>query len=202
MDYSFTVQVPRPEKGKYKSNYISTTKYNILTFLPFALILQFKRYANIYFLVSAILQSIPLISPLNPASAVAPLVFVLGLSMAREGVEDYKRWRSDEKDNSQLASIYTYKFEDTKWKDIKGADFIMIKKEEVIPADVLVLLTSARSGISYVETSSLDGEKNLKPKFASAPLQTTYNSTQTLPKFDEFQGTIRCIPPTAEIERF
>lgn len=129
MDYSFTVEVPRPEKAKYKSNYISTTKYNVLTFLPFALILQFKRYANIYFLVAAILQSIPLISPLSPASAVAPLVFVLGLSMAREGVEDFKRWRSDEKDNSQLANIYTFMFEDTKWKDIKRADFIMIKKE-------------------------------------------------------------------------
>jgi magnesium-transporting ATPase (P-type) len=157
MDFSFTVDVPRPEKGKYRSNYISTTKYNLLTFLPLALILQFKRYANIYFLVEAILQSIPLISPLNPASAVAPLAFVLGLSMLREGVEDYRRWRSDQTDNSQLANIYTFKFEECKWKDIKGGDFIKIKKEEVIPADFVLLLSSSPSGIAYVETSSLDG---------------------------------------------
>jgi len=51
---------------------------------------QFKRYANIYFLVVAILQSIPAISPLNPLSAIAPLVFVISLSMIREGYEDLK----------------------------------------------------------------------------------------------------------------
>jgi phospholipid-transporting ATPase len=64
---------------------------------------QFRRYANVYFLACAILQSISVISPLQPFSAVAPLIFVLSLSLAREGFEDYKRWRSDEADNSQLA---------------------------------------------------------------------------------------------------
>lgn len=87
--------MPRHPKKKYASNYISTTKYNLITFLPLALAIQFKRYANIYFLVCAILQSIPLISPLNPASAIAPLAFVLFLSVTREGYEDYKRWKSD-----------------------------------------------------------------------------------------------------------
>ena len=88
--------VPRVSAEKPKSNYISTTKYNIITFIPLALLLQFKRYANIYFLFSAILQSIPLISPLSPISAIAPLTFVLALSMVREGFEDYKRWKSDQ----------------------------------------------------------------------------------------------------------
>lgn len=83
MDLTFQVEIPRPQNKKYKSNYVSTNKYNILTFLPVSLITQFRRYANIYFLIVAILQSIPLISPLNPASAVAPLVFVLALSMVR-----------------------------------------------------------------------------------------------------------------------
>jgi phospholipid-transporting ATPase len=100
------VEVPRVPTEKPKSNYISTTKYNIITFLPLALLLQFKRYANIYFLFSAILQSIPTISPLSPASAIAPLAFVLALSMVREGFEDYKRWKSDKKDNAQLTMAY------------------------------------------------------------------------------------------------
>lgn len=70
------------------SNYVRTTKYTALTFLPLSLFNQFKRYANIYFLIVAILQSIPAISPLNPLSAIAPLVFVISLSMIREGYED------------------------------------------------------------------------------------------------------------------
>ena len=92
--------MPCPQGVELPTNYISTTKYNILTFFPLALLLQFKRYANFFFLINAILQSIPLISPLNAASAITPLVFVVGLSMLREGYEDYKRYRSDQKDNS------------------------------------------------------------------------------------------------------
>ena len=64
---------------------INSLRYNLITFLPFSLLNQFRRYANIYFLVIAIIQSISIISPLNPFSAIAPLVFVLGLSMLREG---------------------------------------------------------------------------------------------------------------------
>lgn len=67
----------RNAKYPYKSNYIKTTKYTIITFLPVALFYQFLRVANIYFLMIAILQSIPAISPLNPATAIMPLAFVL-----------------------------------------------------------------------------------------------------------------------------
>jgi hypothetical protein len=42
-------------KDAYISNYISTSKYTALSFFPKALMLQFKRYANIYFLMMAIL---------------------------------------------------------------------------------------------------------------------------------------------------
>ena len=48
---------------KHRSNYISTTKYNVITFLPKSFLIQFARLPNIYFLVTAVIQSIPLISP-------------------------------------------------------------------------------------------------------------------------------------------
>lgn len=44
-----------------------------------------------YFLVIAVLQSIPLISPLTPVTAIAPLVFVIAVSLLREAVEDSVR---------------------------------------------------------------------------------------------------------------
>lgn len=62
-------------------------------------------------------------------------------------------------------------------------DFIKIKKDETIPADCLILICSSPSGISYVETSSLDGEKNLKPKFGNSTLQMNYNEASKLPAF-------------------
>jgi hypothetical protein len=67
----------------FKNNTISTTKYSIITFIPKALLLQFVRLANIYFLVCAILQCIPIISPLTPVTAGVPLVFVLSVSIIR-----------------------------------------------------------------------------------------------------------------------
>jgi len=56
---------------------------------------QFRREANIYFLLQAILNSIPQVSAMNPITAYTPLAFVLGVSMFREGVEDYQRYKSD-----------------------------------------------------------------------------------------------------------
>lgn len=52
-----------------------------------ATLVQFKRLANVYFLVTAVLQFIPAISPLSPVSAVAPLIFVLVVSLLRAAVE-------------------------------------------------------------------------------------------------------------------
>jgi len=37
----------------------------------------------------------PSISPLSPVTAIIPLVFVVGISMFREGVEDFIRHRAD-----------------------------------------------------------------------------------------------------------
>lgn len=43
----------------------------------------------------AVLQGISIISPLNPITAILPLAFVIAISMIREGVEDYMRYRAD-----------------------------------------------------------------------------------------------------------
>jgi len=85
----------RNQAMNFKSNYIRTTKYTAFTFLPLCLFQQFKRLANIYFLIMAILQSISIISPLNPTTAILPLVFVICVSMLREGIEDYMRYTAD-----------------------------------------------------------------------------------------------------------
>lgn len=148
-----------------------------MTFLPKSLLLQFARYANIYFLCIAIIQSIPVLSPLSPFSAIAPLVFVLGLSMGREGWEDYGRHISDAEVNSTPAVILKNRgAENSTWADICVGDYIIVKKDESFPADLIILGSSIESGVCYIETSSLDGEKNLKPKSAILESQRMYNS--------------------------
>lgn len=73
---------------RFANNRIKTSKYNLINFFPKCLFLQFMRVANFYFLATAVIQSISIISPLAPFSAIAPLVFVLVVSLIREAIDD------------------------------------------------------------------------------------------------------------------
>ncbi|CAD8148969.1 unnamed protein product [Paramecium pentaurelia] len=164
----------------FPTNFIKTSKYNIVTFLPLSLLGQFRRYANIYFLFIAIIQSFPIISPLNPISAIAPLVFVLGLSMIREAMEDISRHKSDNEVNAmECTKIINNKQVKTTWADVKVGDLLYISENEMFPADIIVLSSQFESGVCYIETSSLDGEKNLKPKSAIKETQTIFGFNET-----------------------
>ena len=93
--YNFSFGSPldlERNKIQFESNFVRTSKYRWYDFLPSnlsltleAMILQFKRLAYIYFLIIAVLQTIPIISPLGPLTAWAPLIVVLGISIIREG---------------------------------------------------------------------------------------------------------------------
>ena len=151
----------------YPNNKISTTKYNIITFLPKALLYQFARIANVYFVALAIIQCIPIISPLGSSTAIAPIVFVFAVSLIREAIEDYQRGKLDKEQNSDL--IYT--FRNNKWVQVKSGELflgevIQVKKDGIFPADLLLIDSNLNDGICYIETGSLDGEKTLKIKYS------------------------------------
>lgn len=185
---------------KFRSNFIKTSKYTKLTFLPVALLLQFRRYANVYFLIIAILESIKTISPLNPFSAIAPLVFVLTLSMIREGVEDYHRHRSDDEANSSPCLIYSNgQFNTSTWKHIRVGDIIMVKQEEFLPCDIVAIATSNEGGQCFIETASLDGEKNLKLKNAPKETLHLYDVERGVVRIE---GEISCMLPNAMLYSF
>ena len=58
------------------------------------------------------------------------------------------------------------KFRTTYWKNVRVGDFILIRSDDQIPADIVVLATSDSDGACYVETKNLDGETNLKVRHA------------------------------------
>lgn len=51
-----------------------------------------------------------------------------------------------------------------KWSKIEVGDLVLVQKNERIPADLLMLKTSDSKGRGFIETSTLDGEKHLKPR--------------------------------------
>ena len=192
---------------KFKDNKIDTTKYNIFTFLPKALLFQFMRLANVYFLICAILQCIPVISPLASATALIPILVVLSVSLIREAIEDYSRSKLDKEQNSEPAEVYvneTHKWLDTESGKLKIGEIVEVKQDGTFPADLVLIDSDLPEGICYIETGTLDGEKTLKLK--SSPHQTAgiLNDSNTPGnKIDnfEFKGKIICDPPNPELYR-
>lgn len=152
---------------KFVNNHVSTAKYNMFTFVPKFLFEQFSKYANLFFLFTAVLQQIPGVSPTNRYTTIVPLAIVLLVSAIKESVEDYKRRLSDRGLNySKTQVLQGSSFHDNKWVDVKVGDVVRVESEEPFPADLVLLASSEPEGLCYIETANLDGETNLKIKQA------------------------------------
>ncbi|KAK4417773.1 putative phospholipid-transporting ATPase 8 [Sesamum alatum] len=184
---------------RYCSNYVSTTKYNAFNFIPKSLFEQFRRVANIYFLVVACVSFSPL-APYTASSILAPLIAVIGATMAKEAVEDWRRRKQDIEANNRKVQVYdrNHNFQDTRWKKLRVGDLVKVYKDEYFPADLLLLSSSYEDGICYVETTNLDGETNLKVKHA---LDVTA-SLQEENSFQQFKAVIKCEDPNDDLYTF
>ncbi|CDW86408.1 p-type atpase [Stylonychia lemnae] len=80
-------------------------------------------------------------------------LFVLVLTMLREGYEDYQRYKMQNDLNSKQSKI-------------KAGQIIKLDKDSEIPADILTIYSTNISGLVFVDTMALDGETNLKEKMA------------------------------------
>uniref|UniRef100_A0A1D1Z7N5 Phospholipid-transporting ATPase n=2 Tax=Anthurium amnicola TaxID=1678845 RepID=A0A1D1Z7N5_9ARAE len=183
---------------KFKGNSISTTKYNVLTFLPKGLFEQFRRVANLYFLMISILSTTP-ISPVHPITNVVPLSLVLLVSLVKEAFEDWKRLLNDRVINSTPVDVLQdQRWESIPWKKLQVGDVVRIKQDGFFPADLLFLASSNPDGVCYIETANLDGETNLKIR--KAPERTW---DYLLPeKAAEFKGEIQCEQPNNSLYTF
>ena len=192
---------------KIKSNVIDQSKYNLLTFLPKALLYQFYRLANDYFLIIAILQSIPAISPLSASTAIVPIAFVISVSILREGFEDYNRHQYDNQLNSE--PVITYK--GNRWlKSTSGellvGELVIVKQNDPFPADLILLDSSLPEGACFIETGTLDGEKTLKNKIANkntTGIVTLEKDNNVLnAKIPMIEGKIECDNASPELYKF
>ena len=81
-------------------------------------------------------------------------------------------------------------------------DILVIKQDEQIPADVIILNTSEEKGVCYIETKSLDGETNLKMKNAEPHLQSHFKSESAIVEHGKWDGEILCEQPNNAIYKF
>ncbi|EER37380.1 P-type ATPase [Histoplasma capsulatum H143] len=89
----------------YISNRIRSSRYSLWSFFPRQLVAQFSKLANFYFLVLSILQMIPGLSTTGTFTTFVPLMIFVGISMAKEGFDDFRRYRLDKEENNRIAYI-------------------------------------------------------------------------------------------------
>ena len=135
-------------------------------------------------------------SPVNPWSTVGTLLAVMGTTLVKDWVEDFKRKLADKKSNMKMCHVLDQHGEvmDTASKDIRVGDIVCVRNKEQIPCD-LVLLQSSSAESCFVETSNIDGETNMKIREVPGPLQGNKDVL-------ELTGSFECDAPNKNIRSF
>ena len=121
------------------------------------------------------------------ATYVAPLAFVLFVTMGKEAYDDYQRHRRDREANSQRYLIleppppsnessalsredaYLNTHANTRSvpsSSLRVGDLVHLEKNQRVPADLVLLRTSDISGTCFIRTDQLDGETDWKLRVA------------------------------------
>lgn len=118
------------------------------------------------------MQSIPQISTNSPLASAIPVTWVIIVGIIFELISDLRRWRSDRKvNNYEVKRVYQkekgkLEMAPTRSADLNVGDIIVLQHDDLIPADCVVLQNDDPTGQCFINTSQLDGERNLKPKLA------------------------------------
>ncbi|XP_027200539.2 phospholipid-transporting ATPase VB-like [Dermatophagoides pteronyssinus] len=189
----------------YKANRINTSKYTWITFLPKNLFEQFYRFANLYFLFIQILNWLPGMEVFVREVQLMPLLFVLSVTAIKDLFEDRRRHLSDKRVNNMATRRYdtkTKRFVRIKWKEVQVGDLIHLACNEMVPADILLLRSQSAEnedyGTCYVETSNLDGESNLKPRYVVPDVIKPYQSLDQA----DFDFIVECEKPNLKLHKF
>lgn len=85
-----------------------------------------------------------------------------------------------------------------KWMDVKQGQYLLIRNDEAIPADVVVISSSEPDSLCFVETKNLDGETNLKVKRGFPDLA----HVKTAEDCAALLGSIEAGPPSEKMYEF
>ncbi|ELQ75254.1 P-type ATPase [Trachipleistophora hominis] len=176
-----------------KENKIVTSKYTLASFLPLNLYRQFSKYSNVFFFVTLMLLLIPAVSPFPPYAYLTAFLIVVGISIFKDGIEDLIRHKQDKHANERIihkimevtnditehyreldicnAAGTNFAATSSYVEDLRVGNVIILRENEEVPSDIVLLNAKVFDGkhlkcrsFCFIQTSSLDGETNLKKK--------------------------------------
>ncbi|GBE58800.1 phospholipid-translocating P-type flippase family protein [Babesia ovata] len=188
-------------RGSRRSNFIRTTKYSLLSFLPRVLFFQMTRVGNLIFLGVSFLQLIKEVSDSNGLPTyLIPVVFVVVVCMARELVSDLTRWQNDKQENGRTVHVFRDgKLQQMKQQDICVGDIVKVHAYEYFPSDLVLLNCCDEHGVCNIETKNADGESNVKYKHVIPKLAALFRNDEEAART---QIKIVCEPPSDNLHTF
>ncbi|XP_053369537.1 phospholipid-transporting ATPase IC, partial [Clarias gariepinus] len=190
-------------RKRYADNLVRSYKYTPLTFLPRNLYEQFQRAANFFFLLVVVMQAIPAIATLSWYIIMLPLLSVLTIRGAKDLLTDLGRHRSDAKVNKRRCDILTTQgFTVAQWKDVRVGDVLKVYRDQLIPADLLLLCSTEPHSLCYIETADIDGETNLKFRQALTLTHNEFTSGPVEERLQCFDGVVWCEEPNSRLYSF
>ncbi|KAJ5936123.1 hypothetical protein N7454_005421 [Penicillium verhagenii] len=179
------VLVGQHQSLKYPPNIVSNAKYTPWSFLPRTLYNEFSFFFNIYFLLVALSQVLPMLRIGYMSSYIAPLAFVVSISLGKEALDDIGRRRRDAEANAEEFTVVSFERNAMdmikKSRDLKVGDVLKVRKNQRLPADVVILKSiSNDSGPSRqhsLEDSASGASADLLGGSTQEPLGLTADTT-------------------------
>ncbi|KAE9407075.1 protein transporter [Gymnopus androsaceus JB14] len=194
----------RPQPSKFPPNIVRNQKYNVLTFFPLVFYEQFKFFFNLYFLLVALSQFIPALKIGFIATYIAPLAFVLSITIGKEAYDDYKRNLRDREANGQKYLVVDgdgpLSTKALPSSSLLVGHLVKLVKNSRVPADMVLLWTADPAGTCFVRTDQLDGETDWKMRVAVPETQVLgENAVAAIP---EHEAEVYADQPAKDIHSF
>ena len=147
-------------------NEIYTIPYSFKGYISFIFKKLIETLFNIclvlvclYYLISFLLDMGNL-GDLNLLFSISFHLFILVVQILLATIDYISIYLNDNKVNNQIAHIYDNikkKFVDSTWKEIKVGHILKIYKNEIIPADIILLESMDSKHQCYIDNSSING---------------------------------------------
>nr|XP_027198034.1 putative phospholipid-transporting ATPase C6C3.06c [Dermatophagoides pteronyssinus] len=173
-------------------------------FLPVTLFEQFRHFFNLFYLLVALSQLVKwfAIGPL--VTYLAPLAFVVAMSLSTEFLDEFKRWRQAAVLNNEAYVALTHisetgqlKFTQLPSKRIRPGYVLRLGTNARVPCDCLLLKAYGSEGATFIRTDQLDGETDWKLRYALAVTQN-----REFDAWPQLDGFLQVEPPRKEIYEF
>ena len=142
---SRNITIGQHQSSKFPPNAVSNAKYNAWSFLPLTLYNEFSFFFNLYFLLVALSQIIPPLRIGYLSTYVAPLAFVLFITLGKEALDDIARRKRDADANKAEYTVFRY-------HDISQGSLSAAKRRK----GPLLRLKKAQESIASSKQSRLD----------------------------------------------